>query len=103
MNAVLTESQKQKCSTLVAGDFDSGELGHTRFKVPELIGEPRLAKLSAAHAAAQNGHVVVVHFFAFGCINCIHNYPSTASGKPSWPARTCSSSAFTRPKPPSGT
>lgn len=23
----------------------------------------------------QRGKVVVVHFFAFGCINCIHNYP----------------------------
>ena len=22
------------------------------------------------------GNVVVVHFYAFGCINCIHNYPT---------------------------
>src|SRR5262245_25603134 len=26
--------------------------------------------------ASLRGRVVVVHFWTFGCINCIHNYPS---------------------------
>src|SRR6185312_5916366 len=72
---------------LFARDFDVAKLGNAAFKAPELIGDStswlnaaplaglRFAKPS--HPSHElRGQVVVVHFFAFGCINCIHNYPT---------------------------
>ena len=35
-----------------------------------------LITASRPRAGVLRGRVVVVHFFAFGCINCIHNYPT---------------------------
>ena len=74
--AALTDAQQQKWSTLVAADFDLAKLGRTRFKVPELTGEPSAWRNSPPLTlAGQKGKVVVVHFFACGCINCVRNYP----------------------------
>jgi peroxiredoxin len=72
----LTDVQKQKWSTLIAADFDLAKLGRTRFKVPELTADASAWRNSPPLSlAALRGKVVVVHFFACGCINCIHNYP----------------------------
>jgi Peroxiredoxin len=74
--AALTDAQKQKWAALVAIDFDLAKLGRTRFKVPELTGDASAWRNSPPLSlASQRGKVVVVHFFACGCINCIHNYP----------------------------
>ena len=75
--AIMTDEQKTAFGSLVAKDFDPAKLGRTVFKTPELIGDSQ-AWLNAQPLPtdALRGHVVVVHFFAFGCSNCIHNYPS---------------------------
>jgi len=74
--AALTDAQQQKWATLVATDFDLTKLGRTRFKVPELTGDASAWRNSRPLTlAGERGKVVVVHFFACGCINCIHNYP----------------------------
>lgn len=72
--SILTSAQQSKWQSLVATDFDLARFGRTAFQPPELTGNDwqnsppmTLAKLK--------GQVVVVHFFAFGCINCVHNYP----------------------------
>jgi thiol-disulfide isomerase/thioredoxin len=77
VNAVLTAEQKQLLAGLLARDFDVTKLGRTRFKTPDLAGD-RAAWLNSPPLtpAALRGRVVVVHFFAFGCSNCIHNYPT---------------------------
>jgi peroxiredoxin len=75
--AALTDVQKRKWSGLMAADFDASRLGRTRFKVPELIGDKDAWRNSPPLTlAGERGKVVVVHFFACGCINCIHNYPT---------------------------
>lgn len=75
--AALTDVQKRKWSSLMAADFDASRLGRTRFKVPELIGDKDSWRNSPPLSlAGQHGKVVVVHYFACGCINCIHNYPT---------------------------
>jgi peroxiredoxin len=72
----LSDAQKQKWATLIATDFDTASLGRTRFKVPELTGDASAWRNSPPLSlAGQKGKVVVVHYFACGCINCIHNYP----------------------------
>jgi thiol-disulfide isomerase/thioredoxin len=73
----LTDEQKSRFTGLLAKDFDPAKLGRTLFKTPDLVGDGQ-AWLNSQPIAADSlrGRVVVVHFFAFGCINCIHNYPS---------------------------
>ncbi|MCI0362062.1 MAG: redoxin domain-containing protein [Planctomycetaceae bacterium] len=74
--AALTDAQKQKWAALAAIDFDLAKLGRTRFKVPELVGDASAWRNSPPLSlSGQKGKVVVVHYFACGCINCIHNYP----------------------------
>jgi peroxiredoxin len=76
VNAALTDQQKQKLAGLIARDFDVTRLGRTAFKTPDPVGDSAAWLNSPPLTAEQlRGHVVVVHFFAFGCINCIHNYP----------------------------
>jgi len=77
INAILTNDQKMKLGALFARDFDVSKLGNTAFKTPELIGDSTTWLNASPPPADQlRGRVVVVHFFAFGCINCIHNYPT---------------------------
>jgi len=75
--AVLTAEQKQLLVGLLARDFDVAKLGRTRFKTPDLVGDSAAWLNGLPLSAADlRGRVVVVHFFAFGCGNCIHNYPT---------------------------
>lgn len=75
--ASLTEEQKTRLGSLMAKDFDPSRLGRTAFKTPDLVGGNEAWLNSQPLTAAElRGRVVVVHFFAFACINCVHNYPS---------------------------
>lgn len=78
VNAALTNDQKQKLALLIARDFDVSKLGRTVYKAPELVGDSTTNWLNSQplDSAALRGRVVVLHFFAFGCSNCIHNYPT---------------------------
>ena len=77
INGMLSAEQKGRLPALLGENFDPGRLGNTRFKAPELAGDSA-AWLNSAPLASNDlrGRVVVVHYFAFGCINCIHNYPT---------------------------
>jgi thiol-disulfide isomerase/thioredoxin len=77
VNAILTDDQKLRLTGLIARDFDVAKLGKTAFKTPDLVGQSTSWINSPPLSSDQlRGRVVVVHFFAFGCINCIHNYPT---------------------------
>lgn len=77
VNAALTNDQKTRLAVLFARDFDVSRLGRTTFKAPELIATTDAWVNAPAPSTEQlHGRVVVVHFFAFGCSNCIHNYPT---------------------------
>ena len=77
MNTLLTDEQKANLSDLFARDFDVSKLGRTVFKTPELTGGAGdWLNASPLSTEQLRGQVLVVHFFAFGCSNCIHNYPT---------------------------
>jgi len=77
INGLLTAEQKGWLPALLGESFDTSRLGNTRFKAPDLIGDSG-TWLNSKPLAAESlrGRVVVVHYFAFGCLNCIHNYPT---------------------------
>src|SRR5262245_46825138 len=77
VNTALTNDQKQRLATLFARDFDLSKLGRTAFKAPPLIvTTDSWVNTPPPSANDLTGRVLVVHFFAFGCSNCIHNYPT---------------------------
>jgi thiol-disulfide isomerase/thioredoxin len=74
---LLTAPQLTRLREMLATDFDTARLGQSAFKAPEFVGGPEQWLQSQPLSLDRlRGKVVVLHFFAFGCINCIHNYPS---------------------------
>jgi thiol-disulfide isomerase/thioredoxin len=77
VNAALTNDQKQRLAGLFARDFDPAKLGRSAFKAPQLIATTdSWVNAPPPSASELTGRVLVIHFFAFGCSNCIHNYPT---------------------------
>lgn len=74
--SVMTPEQQAAFKELLGEPFDLQQLGRPAYKAPELIDSGQWINASSLSLAEQRGKVVVVHFYACGCINCIHNYPS---------------------------
>jgi peroxiredoxin len=70
----LTDSQRKTLVALIGPPFDLAELGHVSFKAPEFSSKGTWINSPPLQLTSLRGQVVVVHFYAFGCINCIHNY-----------------------------
>jgi peroxiredoxin len=73
--ALLKPTQQTAWRTLVGTNFDIAKLGRPVFKAPELIDTGEWINSPPLALAELRGKVVVVHFYACGCINCINNYP----------------------------
>ena len=74
---IVDREQQGRWSSFIAGDFDAARLGQTKFKTPDLVAAPGAWVNGQPLSKEQlRGKVVIVHYFAFGCINCIHNYPT---------------------------
>jgi peroxiredoxin len=77
VTGILSPSQKSIWQKSLGRDFDLTKLGHARFKAPELVDSGEwLNSEKPLTLDALAGKVVVVHFYAFGCINCIRNFPT---------------------------
>ena len=72
---LLDTTQQMKLRQLVGAPFDLSRLARVQFKPPELADDTTWINSPPQRLAQLRGKVVVVHFWAFGCINCIHNYP----------------------------
>jgi len=75
--ALLSLPQRTAWKDALGRPFDLNKLGQPALKAPEIVntGEwinaPQPVRLSELR-----GKVVVIHFYASGCINCIRNYPT---------------------------
>ena len=76
VTGVLTETQRSVWQKALGRDFDLTTLGRPAFKVPELVDSGDWLNSAPLTINALAGKVVVVHFYAFGCSNCINNYPT---------------------------
>ena len=72
---LLKPNQQAAWRDLVETDFEMKKLGQPVFKAPELVDTSEWINSSPLRLEELRGKVVVVHFYACGCINCIHNYP----------------------------
>ena len=75
MQAALTQRQITAWQRALGRDFDLSALGQPTYKAPELIDSGEWINTAPLSLKELAGKVVVVHFYACGCINCIHNYP----------------------------
>lgn len=74
---ILSPLQQATWRTFLGRDFNFSNLGQARFKAPELVNTGEwLNADKPLTIASLSGKVVVLHFYAFGCINCIRNYPT---------------------------
>jgi peroxiredoxin len=72
----LTAVQRAGWAKLVGEPFDVDRLGRPSFRAPDLIDSGKWINSEGISPADLRGKVAVIHFYACGCINCIHNYPA---------------------------
>jgi thiol-disulfide isomerase/thioredoxin len=63
------------CSVALVNTFVGKDLQATSREAPELVGITRWINSDALTFDGQKGKVVVLHFWAFSCINCQRNLP----------------------------
>ena len=71
----LTPEQQQQAIELIGTAFDLQQLGKVSFRAPEVIDTATWINSKPISLAGLKGQVVALHFWAFGCHNCIQNYP----------------------------
>lgn len=72
---LLTAEQKTTLKKELGAEIQLWKLGQIRYKAPEFVDTGEWINGDPVRLADLRGKVVVVHFYAFGCINCIRNYP----------------------------
>ncbi|MGC1275721.1 MAG: redoxin domain-containing protein [Planctomycetaceae bacterium] len=72
---VLTDPQKRKWLEIVGTRYDLTTVRQSAGKAPELQGIDEWLNSSPLTLAGQRGRVVVLHFIAADCINCVRNLP----------------------------
>jgi peroxiredoxin len=75
VTAELDERQTQLWGEILGAPFDFAKLRTSPARAPEFVDIETWINSPPRTLAELRGQVVVVHFFAFGCINCINNYP----------------------------
>ena len=73
--AVLSVPQRQILASRVGRLLDLSAVPQIACKAPEIEGVTDWINSSPVTLASLHGKVVVVHYYAFGCINCIRNLP----------------------------
>jgi len=73
---ILSPGQKSVWQKALGPDFDLTKLGQAKFKAPELVDSGEWLNSAPLTLESLAGNVVVLHFYAFGCINCIRNFPT---------------------------
>jgi peroxiredoxin len=73
--AELDDKQETAYGKLLGEAFDLSTMKASPGYAPEFESIDAWINSDPLTMESLRGKVVVVHFFAFGCINCIHNYP----------------------------
>jgi peroxiredoxin len=72
---VLNVAQRQIWRSLLGDSVDFTNVPQRAFKVPEFKMVDTWLNASPLTMAQFEGKVVVVHFYTYGCINCVRNLP----------------------------
>ena len=72
---LLSPTQKNAWREAIGPAFDTSKLGQPAYKAPQLADTSEWINSQPLQLESLRGQVVVVHFYACGCINCVRNYP----------------------------
>jgi peroxiredoxin len=72
----LTSEQQASWQESLGRTFDLTKLGQVRYRAPELARTNDWLNSKPLRLSDLRGKVVVLHFYACGCSNCINNYPT---------------------------
>ncbi len=72
---VLTEPQRSQLRLLTGKHYDFSRERILAAKAPEIKGKGLWLNAKPTTLGELRGKVVALHFWTFGCINCIHNLP----------------------------
>ncbi|HEX6961837.1 MAG TPA: redoxin domain-containing protein [Lacipirellula sp.] len=73
--AQLTPEQQTRYGELLGEPFNFAQVQPSPADAPEFTAIEEWFNTEPLTMQALRGRVVVIHFFAFGCSNCINNYP----------------------------
>lgn len=73
--AVLDRDQQRTLRLLTGRGFDLSRMRQRACRAPELRGVETWINGGPVSLAQLRGNVVILHFYTFGCINCIRNLP----------------------------
>ena len=73
--SLLDQRQRVRLNGLMGSTFDLSRVRQMACPAPELRGVNTWINSEPVTLASLRGKVVVVHFYTFGCINCIRNLP----------------------------
>ncbi len=72
---LLSNEQRLTLRTLVGAPYDLSRVQPLSYQAPELAEVDAWINTEPLDMPDLRGRVVAYHFWAFGCINCIHNLP----------------------------
>ncbi len=72
--AVLAGAQANQLRTILGSSFDTAKLERIYPLAPELIDSGKWTSETTATLESLRGQVVLVHFYAFQCHNCVANF-----------------------------
>jgi thiol-disulfide isomerase/thioredoxin len=75
---LLSPAQRQTLAQLVGAPYDLSSVRPLTYAAPELVEVESWINSPSVKMADLRGKVVAFHFWASGCINCIHNLPHYA-------------------------
>ncbi len=73
---LLTDQQKRRWEQLAGKPYDFSQLPRRYVRAPEIRGVDEWVNSVPLTLSGLRGRVVALHFFTYGCINCIHNQPA---------------------------
>lgn len=74
LNSLLTTSKRRELGKLIGEPFNLTELKRIYPLAPELIDVEEWAGTARTSLESERGKVVLVHFYAFQCHNCVANF-----------------------------
>jgi methionine-R-sulfoxide reductase len=74
--ALLTDDQQRRWQQLAGSHYDFSQLPRRYVRAPEIRAVDEWINSAPLTLADLRGKVVALHFFTFGCINCVHNQPA---------------------------
>jgi peroxiredoxin len=84
---VLDKRQTELYAAMLGEPFDFSKVKPSPANAPEFETIEAWLNSDGVTMESLRGKVVVVHFFAFGCINCIHNFPWYRDWNEKYPGR----------------